>query len=84
LKPLELGLRDRVVDESDDMLSIEADEPDEELVASGGGPRAEVDPELEELDELDELDDDENSAPLGAGDNDLSEVLSSSSDMGTA
>lgn len=81
MKPLELGLRDRVVDESDDILSIEADELDEELVASGGGPRAEAEPEL---DELDELEDDENSVPLGAGDNDLSEVFSSSSDMGTA
>jgi len=74
---LELGLRDRLADDSDDMLSIEADEPDEELVVSGGGPRTE-DPELDELEE------DENSAPLGAGDDDLPEVSSSSSDMGTA
>ena len=76
MKALELGLRDRLADDSDDMLSIEADEPDEELVTSGGGPRTD-DPELDELE-------DENSAPLGAGDDDLPEVSSSSSDMGTA
>ena len=59
------------------MLSKEADEPDEELATSGGGPKSdEEDPELDELE-----DDDENSVRLEPSDDGLPEPSCSPSGM---